>query len=164
MVPLSKNTNPDPLPRLCLLRGSGFVVLWPGPALPPPKGVEEELVCGMLPALSRYDDTSLRSYSGWIVRPSQQPSSRLGCPTAGLATLCDTFRQPKPLPRLRLLRGFGHDPQAGLAVRNAGLASPQKRTHAKPLPRLCLLRGLACRSSSRIGCPSSDKRLCEAES
>jgi hypothetical protein len=45
-------------------------------------GVEEELVCGMLPALSRYDDTSLRSYSGWIVRPSQQPSSRLGCPTS----------------------------------------------------------------------------------
>ena len=60
--------------------------------------------------------------------------------------------------------GFGHDPQAGLAVRNAGLASPQKRTHAKPLPRLCLLRVLACRSSSRIGCPSSDKRLCEAGS
>ncbi len=164
MIPLSKNTNLSPLLRLRLPRGLRFVVLWPGPALPPPKGVEEELVYGMLPALSRYDDTSLRSYSGWIVRPSQQPSSRLGCPNAGLATLRDTFRKAKTLPRLRLLRVLATDPQAGLAVRNAGLASPQKRTHAKPLPRLCLLRGLACRSSSRIGCPSSDKRLCEAES
>lgn len=96
--------------------------------------------------------------------PPSNPRAGLAVRTPDWRRYAKRFVRPKPSPRLRLLRVLATDPQAGLAVRNAGLASPQKRTHAKPLPRLCLLRGLACRSSSRIGCPSSDKRLCEAGS